>query len=82
MLFCMTPEQITEAFLGEVAAEMGRQRISAVRLAVMVDLDPSALSRKLRGKTELKFSESLAICEALHVTIPTLLDRIAREAVA
>ena len=76
MLYCMTPEQQAAGFLVEIRAERARQGVSIDALAKSLGTDATSLSRKLRGERELKFRESLAICEALQVTVSTLLSRI------
>lgn len=55
---------------------MGRQGVRVGQLSEQTGMESSSLSRKLRGETALKFIEALSICEALHVTIPTLLGRV------
>lgn len=58
---------------------MGRQDVNITRLservAQIAPISQASLSRKLRGETPLTLVEALVICEALHVTIPTLLQR-------
>ena len=76
MLFCMTTEQRTSALLAEVRAEMARRGDNLSDLATATGISQASLSRKLRGETALLVTEALLICDALHVTLPTLLRRI------
>ena len=65
----------TNRLLGEVRAEMARQRVTLGMLAEATDISVSGLSRRLSGQTPITLAESVAVAEALHTDLLTLLER-------
>ncbi|QIM19911.1 helix-turn-helix transcriptional regulator [Phycicoccus sp. HDW14] len=78
----MTPEQFIPAVLAEIRAELGRQGVNVTRLSAVTGISQPSLSRKLRGESPLGLLDTLLICDALHVTVPTLLGRASDMAAA
>ena len=66
----------TNRLLGEVRAEMARQRVTLGMLAEATDISVSGLSRRLAGKNPIRLGEVEAIARALGTDLITLLERV------
>ncbi len=51
-------------------AELSRNGLTKGELAKLLKIQPTTLSNKLNGKSELKFSEAIQIKSILKVDIP------------
>lgn len=66
---------ITTLLLGELRAEMARQRVTQSMLAEVTDIPPSGLSRRLAGRSPITLGEADAIARALGTDLLTLMQR-------
>ena len=63
------------AIAAQVREAMARHRISAARLAPLIDVSQSYLSKRLRDEVPLTLNDVEAICTALGEDIQAMVDR-------
>lgn len=68
-----------DALLGEVRAEMSRQRprVTQQMLADATDSHITTVSRWLSGETDIRLMDLLQVCDRLGVTLNDLVQRAA-----
>lgn len=66
---------MSDGLLGEIRAEMARQRVTISDLAPRLDMSPTVLGRRLAGRSALSITEAEQIADALGFTLLTLIDR-------
>lgn len=68
-----------DALLGEIRAEMSRQRprVTQQMLADATDSDVSTVSRWLSGGTDIRLTDLIQVCDRLGITLDALVQRAA-----
>ena len=69
----VSPE--ADAVLGEVRAEMARQRRRQIDIAKATGMSEVKLSRKLNGRSHFTLGELDAVCRTLDVSLADLIRR-------
>lgn len=64
------------AIAAQVREAMARHRISAARLAPLIDVSQSYLSKRLRDEVSLTLNDLEAICSALGEDIQAMVERV------
>lgn len=65
---------LAQRAVGEIRAEMGRQRLSGVKLAEILGWTQQTTSRRLRGEVALRLDELEQIARALRVPVEQFTD--------
>lgn len=71
----MDAEKRKERLGAAIRAERERQSLSQSKLALMIDIDQSYLSKVELGQIDVKFSRLCEIAEALDVEVGDLADK-------
>lgn len=68
-----------DALLGEIRAEMSRQRprVTQQMLADATDSDVSTVSRWLSGGNDIRLTDLIQVCDRLGITLDALVQRAA-----
>ena len=74
------PNDIEAAILGEVLAEMARQRVTRQTIAAATDSDPASVGRWLSGKASPRLEWVIRVADTLGVTVESLVSRAAKDA--